>query len=402
MPAEFTVAAENRSSVEPEESKVGKKISSSPRLLGLDLLRFLAVTLVIFRHLSLSGSPTSLSYRIFHAGYLGGWIGVTVFFVLSGFLISGLLFREYQKDGHVRVGRFLIRRGWKIYPALWAMVAFSVLLWDFGLWEGFSRRGLIAEGLFLQNYLGGLWFTTWSLGVEEHFYFLFAALVVLMFHFRKKDSSAARNPFWLVPVLFLVMEAGCLIGRIFAAHRLNPDMVMTRIVYPSHLRIDSLMLGVLLSYWWHFSPEDRFRELMRRWRIPLCVLGAACLAPAFIWDVDQHPWLAVYGVMIFSAGSGFLILGILSFSSLERVPLLKPIGKLGTFSYSAYIWHGPFVVLGMWPLRKHFAAHWNNWIEFTLLFVATWMLGIVAAKAVEIPVLRLRERYVPARLPALK
>jgi peptidoglycan/LPS O-acetylase OafA/YrhL len=279
---------------------------------------------------------------------------------------------------------------------------FCVLLWDVGIWDGFSRRGLIAEALFLQNYIGGLWFTTWSLGVEEHFYFLFAALVVVMFRLKKSRCSNSAGPFSSVPILFLIMAAGCLAGRVIAAHQLNSadfaGFVMLRVVYPSHLRMDSLMFGVLLSYWWHFSPAGRFRQLVCRWRIPLCILGGMCLAPAFIWSVLQYTWLSVYGVMIFSLGSGLLILGLLSFPSLENVPLLKPIGKLGSFSYSAYLWHGPFVVLGMEPLRKHFAAAWNDWIEFSVLFAGTWILGIIAAKTVEIPVLRLRERYFPAQL----
>jgi peptidoglycan/LPS O-acetylase OafA/YrhL len=108
MLAESTVPATSSASLRPEESKPDKKISSSPRLLGLDVLRFLAVTLVVFAHLTVSGPKNSFSSRLFQFGQTGGWTGVTVFFVLSGFLISGLLFREYQKNGKVRVGRFLI------------------------------------------------------------------------------------------------------------------------------------------------------------------------------------------------------------------------------------------------------------------------------------------------------
>lgn len=393
-----------------------KKSGDRPRLLGLDLLRFMAVTMVIFAHLSLSGN--SLSFHLLNPVHTAGWAGVTVFFVLSGFLISGLLFQEYQKTGDARVGRFLIRRGWKIYPAFWTLIAFTVLLWDFGLWSGFSRKGLIGEGLFLQNYISGLWFNTWSLAVEEHFYFLFAGLVFLMLYFHRRKPQKTSNPFSAIPTIFAIMALACLVGRILTGSRLMDDghvvdwhgrvvgWLVPKLVYPSHLRIDSLMFGVLVSYWWHFSPPEKFRARVRRWRIPLLFAGAACLAPAFIWNVEKSLWVAVYGVMLFSLGTGLLVLSLISFSELDRVPLFKQIGKLGTYSYSAYLWHGPFVVLGMSYFRTRFASIWNNWVDLLVCFTCTWILGIVTARIVEMPVLRLREHYCPApvttvRIPSL-
>ena len=126
-----------------EENSSGQK-----RLLGLDVLRFVAVTLVVLRHVAVKGD--SWCSPILAFAKRGAWLGVDIFFVLSGFLVSGLLFREYQKNGEVRLGRFLMRRGWKIYPALWFMVAVSVLLWIAGVWPG-SKRGLVGEIFFLQN-----------------------------------------------------------------------------------------------------------------------------------------------------------------------------------------------------------------------------------------------------------
>ena len=82
------------------------------RIKGLDLLRGIAILLVLFRHCDIENN-------ILHHF---GWLGVDLFFVLSGFLVSGLLFNEYKKIGKVKIGRFLIRRGFKIYPPFYFFV----------------------------------------------------------------------------------------------------------------------------------------------------------------------------------------------------------------------------------------------------------------------------------------
>jgi len=279
------------------------------------------------------------------------------------------------------------------------MIACSILLWDFGIWENFSRKGLLGEGLFLQNYLGGFWRTTWSLAVEEHFYLLLAGLVFLLI--RLSRGKANFSPFSFLPGLFSLIAIGCLAARILHWH-FQGGVDERAILYPSECRMDSLMFGVLLSYWWHFSPESRFPEWCRRWRAALLLIGVGCLSPAFLWEVHARPWISVFGVMAFAFGAGMLILGILSFSALDRIPLLKPIGKLGSYSYSAYLWHGPFATIVVERLRDASGHPRNNWIEFLISFSGTWLLGIGAARLIEIPVLKLRERYFPMHLPKLK
>jgi peptidoglycan/LPS O-acetylase OafA/YrhL len=371
-----------------------KRTSSSQRLLGLDILRFVAVGLVVCRHLAVKEQSSVL-------GILrnGGWVGVDLFFVLSGFLVSGLLFREYQKTKEVKLGRFLLRRGWKIYPSFWVMISCTILLWDFGIWENFSRRGLLGEALFLQNYVGGFWRTTWSLAVEEHFYFFLAGLVFLLLRLNRGGSSS--SPFSFVPRLFPFIVAGCLAARILH-WRYQGGTDERVILYPSECRMDSLMFGVLLSYWWHFSPQERFREWSRRWRGTLLFVGILCLIPAFVWEVHEHPWISVVGVIPFWLGAGMLILSILSFSSLERIPLLKPIGKLGSYSYSAYLWHGPFATIVVERLQSSRGDALKDWRGFLISFLGTWFFGVLAASLIEIPVLKLRERYFPVQVPKLK
>ncbi len=105
---------------------------------SLDVLRGLAILLVLGRH----NEYYSLWQR-------AGWIGVDLFFVLSGFLISGLLFSEYAETGTINLGRFLLRRGLKIYPAYYFFVLF---------WLPFNLHQLkLSDLFFMQSYFPGYW-----------------------------------------------------------------------------------------------------------------------------------------------------------------------------------------------------------------------------------------------------
>jgi len=167
------------------QSKTKNAASSrgdSNRLLQLDALRALAIILVLLTHLGSTINSwnadvgrSSLIYFLAHAG----WIGVPLFFVLSGFLIGHMLQREDLATGKVDLLRFLTRRGLKIYPPFYVVVfAYSAYLWFF---EGeFNWERFLREVFFIQNYgIGGIMDVSWSLAVEEHFYLSFGVLALL-------------------------------------------------------------------------------------------------------------------------------------------------------------------------------------------------------------------------------
>ena len=147
------------------------------RLLQLDVLRGIAVLLVMGYHLP---ALPILS----NAGYLS----VDLFFVLSGFLVSGLLFREIQSTGGVNLSRFYLRRALKIYPSVYLLLALTYLLFTAALgWAQVSNTAL-GDLLLSQNYLGGLWGHTWSLAVEEHFYLLLPVTLILLLGLRTRTA----------------------------------------------------------------------------------------------------------------------------------------------------------------------------------------------------------------------
>jgi peptidoglycan/LPS O-acetylase OafA/YrhL len=191
--------------------EAGKKRLKN-RVLGLDILRFTAVTLVIFRHMQqFRGAPQWLSRTSLHLKQ-GGWVGVDIFFVLSGFLVSGLLFREWQQHKTLSVGRFLWRRGWKIYPAFWFFLLGMIVFYTCQH-QTINWRGMLGEFLFLQNYWANVFNHTWSLAVEEHFYIMVAAGSWLLFRWAGRSGA---NPYRHLPWIFLIIASLCLAVRIIS------------------------------------------------------------------------------------------------------------------------------------------------------------------------------------------
>lgn len=379
----------------PEGNSAAK---ASGRVAGLDVLRFVAVSLVFFRHLQLPGTDYGWVNSGFEFLQRGGWVGVDLFFVLSGFLISGLLFREWQKRKQVSVVRFLIRRGLKIYPAFWALMIYTGIYYAIaGPPDYYRTRYLVGELLFLQNYLGSLWAHTWSLAVEEHFYLLFAFCVAVAV---RKSAGNGKEPFEFIPAFAVWVAGGCLAMRLLTAV-VVPWYQGRLIMYASHLRVDSLMFGVLISYLWHFHFAAGAQAVLRRMRFPLLGFGLLFLAPAFLYDHKDHRWITIFGLTLFYLGAGCLLVGTLKALENKQGAVLRGISFLGAHSYSVYLWHVVALALAQF-LAVRIIGPARFWPLYSpLAFCLMWALGVGAAKLVEIPVLRLRDRWFPSAAPAV-
>ncbi|HUQ46021.1 MAG TPA: acyltransferase family protein [Gemmatimonadaceae bacterium] len=113
----------------PAAERAPAAASAAPRLPGLDLLRLLAVLMVFGRHMWDTPESWPAGARLFVSMWQrGGWVGVDLFFVLSGFLVSGLLFAEFRASGRISPLRFYARRAWKIYPPYFVMLAITTSL----------------------------------------------------------------------------------------------------------------------------------------------------------------------------------------------------------------------------------------------------------------------------------
>ncbi len=351
------------------------------RNLGLDLLRLIAIFLVLGRHLDLSPE----SNVILRTWQTGGWIGVDLFFVLSGFLVSGLIYREYQKEGSVNIKRFLIRRGFKIYPAFYFLIAVTMAVSFIGNIP-IDKRKLASELLFFQNYFLGLWNHTWSLAVEEHFYIGIAFLTYIIV----SKSKGQKNPFYKIPVLFISTAVFCLSLR-FVNIVIWDEYSDMKYLFGTHLRIDSLMFGVLISYLWHFRNLKQYTD--RFSSIALSSAGLMFLLPAFIFPLEEYKLVSVLGLVSFYIGSGlFVLMAIrLQFSS-NRVLLIG--GSLGVASYSIYLWHLPVSWWG-WPIIKKLTGLDSFAVYFAVYILGSLGVGFFMNKVLEWPTLRLRDRLFP-------
>jgi peptidoglycan/LPS O-acetylase OafA/YrhL len=365
---------------------------SRERLLNLDLLRFLAVALVIGRHMSvppvMPGWPEPL-HQFFLVWERGGWVGVDLFFVLSGFLVSGLLFTEFLTRGAVSPLHFYVRRGWKIYPAFWCLLAVSVVLLPATGWP-FSGARLASEMFFVQNYYPGLWNHTWSLAVEEHFYLLLPLLFWVVM------TTASRSQSSLRPILYVAAATSLVV---FAVRMINwqllPQYTHSDHLMPTHLRLDSLMFGVVLAYGFHLHPA-KFAAIMSPWRIALLPVGAACFIPAFVWPLGTNAFVHTAGFTLFQFGAGMLLVSALLLPAVTGF-LPRLLARLGAYSYSIYLWHFVVIVHLMPFVWSRVTGSLPYPVVFLLSFAATMIVGVVLGKVIEFPALALRDRWFPSR-----
>ena len=350
------------------------------RNIGLDLVRIIAVVLVLGRHLHLP-DDANLLLRLW---YQGGWVGVDIFFVLSGFLVSSLMFREHLKYGAVNVKRFLIRRAFKIYPAFWCFLAVTVSV-QYALDTPPTRGHLLAELLFLQNYRGGVWNHTWSLAVEEHFYLGIAALFSFWKWLKPNHSYSG------IPFVFFVIGFVCFSLRLVTLY-FHPDFSYFAYLFGTHIRIDSLFFGVLLSYCCVYRQLERKLSFVPTWLFFFS--GSLFLAPAFIFPLETNKWISTVGVILFYVGSGCIVIAALRFPESHFLPF-KILGALGAASYSIYLWHMPVNVWG-WRLVKRLSGIDSFVLYCVVYIIGSCLFGLAMSRVVEFPALRLRNYLYPS------
>jgi peptidoglycan/LPS O-acetylase OafA/YrhL len=330
---------------------------------------------------------SSLFHRISELWFRGGWIGVDLFFVLSGFLVSGLLFREHEKFGCISAKNFLLRRGLKIYPPFWILISATVVVMAFRDHEFYPQK-IVSELLFIQNYGPALWNHTWSLAIEEHFYLLLLLFLLLL----SRHHSGAQA-FRVVPAAFIILAILCLALRVLTAYVASYSAKTH--LFPSHLRMDSLFAGVFISYLYHFH-RDRFLEWGGRHRLKLLLAGTLLLCPAFVFWLGFSRFVITFGLTLIYIGSGFLLIVALV-SRVPRHRTAKALAYAGSHSYSIYLWHMP-VALWIVPNLNRWPSLGQNWFVYTGAYlVVAISFGILMAALIEFPVLRMRDHFFPSR-----
>jgi peptidoglycan/LPS O-acetylase OafA/YrhL len=368
--------------------------SNGSRLQRLDVLRGVAVLLVLGRHILYipEGLPVSVTL-LFNIWREVGWVGVDLFFVLSGFLVSGLLFSEYKRTGELKIFRFLVRRGFKIYPSFYLFLAVTLITSSlYSLPSKFEVMRVVGETTFLQNYIGAFWHHTWSLSVEEHFYFLLCLAFVVMKSGRKGDP----NPFLSLPRAFLIVGTFLLVLRILVAFG-NPPGTWRCTLGFSHFRIDSLFFGVVISYWYRFFPEWLSAQV-NRYAPFLSAASVGVFLVPILFRLDQGYFMYTAGFTLLYLGFGALLVRVL-FVTVNRSGMfaraVAPLTLLGRYSYSIYLWHLlVYFIIDRSPYAPETAERFYT--ATALYLVGSLVVGIVTARLVEFPALRVRDRFYPS------
>ncbi len=362
------------------------------RLMQLDFLRGVAILLVLCRHQNLFVFTSTM-----------GWIGVDLFFVLSGFLVSGILFKEFLKFGVINPKLFLIRRGFKIYPIYYIFYFFYFYrtISTFGL----SFKGLLSELFFIQNYTlnwGYAFGPGWTLALEEQFYFGFAfflnfainkKLITLQQHKNSKLSVFEK-------LLFFILLL-CLLFR-YAANYYYP-LSLIKNTTMTHLRIDSLLAGVLVGYWYYFKKKKLlifFNKYKKSF--PIMIILLLSFTP-FI-DFLNSFFVRTIGFTMVYLAFILLLIYFLCVSNINIIlnkifskNIVTFVSKIGIASYSIYIIHMlvnyHFLKLESIFLSKNLSTPFPFFI--TSFFSIT--IGIFITKYIEKYFLDLREKHYPSK-----
>jgi peptidoglycan/LPS O-acetylase OafA/YrhL len=364
--------------------------------LGLDGVRAIAVLLVFSSHYI--GAKVTV----------GGWIGVPIFFVLSGFLITGILYDNQNEPYRFR--NFYIRRTLRIFPLFyfsWLLVLIAGYFLH-AQWHAADLFWLLYLGNYVRFFAGtpGLdhIFTLnqhlpieighfWSLAVEEQFYLIWP-LVVFLVGKRKTLIRICVSAIIFVPILRTVL--------FFV---LPQDLLSMGILFRlTFVQCDAFLLGGLIALWMR-GPE-KSRLLLHSNKILYGSLGA--LVAAYLLNSGTHmipltgdtPWMSTYGfTLVDLTAAGLILCSLRPGSIVFRVMTLWPLRIVGKYSYGIYVYHvllAPFLRYYVWPVND-IQGTWLYRIHVglsTILYLLIVLaVSVCSYHFVELPFLGMKERF---------
>ena len=359
--------------------------NKSKYLPSIDSLRALAVLAVIIYHVDVNYLP-------------GGFLGVDLFFVLSGYLISSLIIKEFRKTGTVNLYNFYIRRARRLLPAVYFMITVGLVVMV--LFNEVLLRKSHLDAIFGYIYSSNWWYIfhkldyfdsfgaqspfkhLWSLAIEEQFYMIFPLLFLLVNGKKKsKDGTYKLNKNFLYVVLGLILVS-------LIAHILLFDINnISRIYFGTDTRAFSLLVGVVGAI---LYPMERLHSKVTPQQNMiysiLSLVSIAGLITVMIYTSEYNTWLYRGGFLLVA------ILGLIVIISsgkqhtlMSRLLSFKPVVFIGKISYSLYLWHFPILVLTT-PVSE---IGNPNIIFVILRIILTFALATASYVFVETPIRKL-------------
>ncbi len=357
----------------------------------LDGLRAIAVILVVMVHSSIigtfkAGEPEGFFLSYYYEFTRVGWCGVDLFFVLSGFLITGILMDTAHKKNCFKY--FYIRRTVRIFPLYYMTLFLCFIFLSFSYETYAFGTRYFMYFLYLQNWFGVLPYGHipyfdhfWSLAVEEQFYLVWPAL----FLFALKRS-------WVVPLCICLVVFSILL-RAYLVLDGHPEIAYTITL----TRMDSLVLGALLAYYLRQKPHAFSYNKVFVYFILVSsfFIGVVAFINGSLYGIQNN--VIIYGLIWFS----LLFTGIVGWtvtadpkSIFMRFLRLKFLTDIGRVSYGVYVFHG-IIMTAIHPLaffddKSYLFVHI---FFFTVCGGASYLLALVSFKYYEKPMLKLKDIY---------
>lgn len=356
----------------PSASPVASRAAVGEYHPALDGLRAVAVIAVVLFHAGATSDLSSVAP--------GGFIGVSVFFTLSGYLVTTLLLRQIAGGGGLDLGRFWTRRLKRLAPASLVVVFVTVLL-SSRFWPGMTTSDALAgafgytnwhviwsgEDALLRTIVGPLG-PFWSLAIEEQFYLLLVVVVIV--------AVRTARPIRTLTIVIACGWSASVVVQLLA------DWPQYQLEFSTITRASELLAGSALAVLIHARPEiqARLSSLLR----PVGIVAMSIVVLLAATTDYDPPWLLHGGYGAMSLVNAALVMSLLAPGPLTRALAWAPAVAIGRLSYSWYLVHWP-VILMLTPDRTGL----ESWALLALKVVASLAVAMILHRAVEQPVRRL-------------
>ncbi|MBU0278323.1 acyltransferase family protein [Gemella sp. zg-1178] len=345
---------------------------------SIDSLRALAVISVIIYHMMPNHLP-------------GGFLGVDLFFVLSGYLISSLIMQEYSETGKISLSKFYIRRARRLLPAVYLMI--SIILIIMVLFNKYILEKSYLDAIFGYIYSSNWWYMfhkldyfdsfysispykhLWSLAIEEQFYMIFPLIFIIL----QKISSKFKNKnIFFYSIIFMSLLSLITHIILFDIDNIN------RVYYGTDTRAFGLLVGVLGAIYFPLSKLTEKVTLQENKNYTLISLVSILIFIISMFYVSEYSKFLYYGgFFLFSCL--FLIILISTGHQntyISKIMSFKPLVYIGRFSYSLYLWHFPIIILTRPASESGNPNLFFNLARLVLIFLVSW----ISYKFLETPI----------------